>query len=203
MVTFALFILSGTIIAVLAIAKRMEEKRRQTPLVLRAVSHGDERIRKFHHEALFQYSQAKDKSAFYLKKQLPLKLKSLINKLNAYAKEKGVEYFGDMRGARLLKKPDGISEFFKNISEIEKGTGEINESLPPELQEDFQVETAEKPIEVTETRVETIVSTDIEEKPVHLVTELEPAPAAATAKPKRKRAYRPRVRKLAVLEVAE
>lgn len=202
MFSFALFILSGAIIATLAVAKRMEEKKKRTPLVLRAVSRADARVRALHHEALHQYTQAKDKSAFYVKKQLPLKMKSLINKLNAYAKEKGAEYFGDMRGARLInKKPENISEFFKSMSEIEKGGGEINESLPADLQEDFAVETAEKPVEVTETRVETIVTSNVEEKPVHMVTELEPAPEVV--KPKRKRTYKPRVKKLAVVEVLD
>ena len=34
-----------------------------------------------------------------------------------------------MRDSRLIKRSDGISEFFKNMSEIEKGNGEIHKDL--------------------------------------------------------------------------
>ncbi len=202
MFTFALFVSSGAILATLAVAKRIEEKKKRTPLVLKAVSKGDERVREMHQELLHQYSRVKDKSAFWMKKQLPMKTRSLVNKLQAYAKERSEEYLGDVRGSRLLKKPDGISEFFKSISDIEKGGGEINESLPPEIIEHFHIETAERPIEVTETRVETVISRDVEEKPVHTVSAVEPVPAIAVA-PKRKRTYKPRVKKLAIVQVAD
>ena len=33
-----------------------------------------------------------------------------------------------MRDSKLLKKSDGISEFFKNMSNIEKGNGEIHDN---------------------------------------------------------------------------
>lgn len=203
MFAFSLFIISGAIIATLAIAKRMEEKKKRTPIVLRAVSHGDERIRAMHHELLLQYSRVKDKSAFWVKKQLPLKMKNLLAKLQGYVKEKSEVYLGDVRGSRLLKRPAGISEFFKNISDIEKGVGEIDETLPEEMRKDFQIETTvEKPIEVTETRIETVISTDIEEKPVRIVTTVEPKVAPNPAI-KKKRAYKPRAKKLAVVEVAD
>lgn len=203
MLTFALFLLSGAALATLTIAKRVEEKKKRTPAVLRAVSIGDERVRHLHNEILRQYSTAKEKSAFWVKKQLPLKVKSNLNKLHAYAKEKGVEYMGDMRDSRLIKKSDGISEFFKNISEIEKGTGEINESLPEGLENEFRIETSvEKPVEVKETRIETVISSEVEEKPVHVVTEMAPV-VEIELKPKKKRAYKPRAKKLAVVEIAD
>lgn len=204
MLPFALFIISGAVIAALALAKRIEEKRKRTPFILRAVSQGDERIRELHQEALRQYALAKNKSAFFLKKQLPLKLKSLAHKLQAYLKERGEDYFGDVRNSRLLKRPDGISEFFKSISEVEKGGGEINDTLPEELQRDFHIETtAEKPVEVTETKIETVVTTEVEERPVHIVTAVEPAPEPKIVKPRKKRVYKPRAKKLAVVEVLD
>ena len=202
MFTFSLFVLSGAIIATLAVSKRIEEKKKRTPIVLRAVSKGDERVREMHHELLHQYSRVKDKSAFWVKKQLPLKMKSTLNKLRAYVRERSEAYLGDVRGTRLLNRPDGISEFFKSISELEKGTGEINETLPAEITEHFHIENAPKPIEVTETRIETIISSNTEEKPVHVVTAIEPAPAPAMTA-RKKRAYRPRTRKLAVVQVSD
>ncbi|MEK7135384.1 MAG: hypothetical protein AAB780_01625 [Patescibacteria group bacterium] len=195
MFTFSLFVISGVAIATLTVSKRIEEKKKQTPIVLRAVSKGDERVRALHHHALHQYSHGKDKFAFWFKKQLPLKLKSFWNRFQAYARERSTEYLGDVRGSRLLKKSDGISEFFKSVSEIEKGVGEINESLP----QGFHIEeVSEKPIEVTESRVETITTNITEEKPVYIIAEPEVAPA-----PKKKRTYKPRMRKLAVVEVLD
>lgn len=129
MLPFSIFILSGVGIVTLTVAKRLEEKKRHQTLVLRAVSRGDERVREIHHKALHHYSHSKEKFAFWFKKQLPLKVRSIWNRLKAYMGEKSVEYLGDMRNSRLLKKSDGISEFFKNISEIEKGGGEINDEV--------------------------------------------------------------------------
>ncbi len=129
MLPFSIFILSGVGIVTLTVAKRLEEKRRAQTIVLRAVSKGDERMRDIHHKALHHYSYSKEKFAFWFKKQLPLKLKSLWHKVQLYVREKSVEYLGDVRNSRLLKKSDGISEFFKNISEIEKGGGEINDEV--------------------------------------------------------------------------
>ena len=139
MFTFSIFILSGAGIVTLAMAKRLEEKpRRKTAVfLLKVISHGDEKIRALHHEAFHHYSHSKEKFAFWFKKQLPLKLKSVWNRVLVYMRSKSVEYLGDVRNSRLLKKSDGISEFFKNISEIEKGGGEINETLESHLTEDI------------------------------------------------------------------
>ena len=129
MLSFTIFILSGVGIATLTYAKRREEKHRTQTMVLRAVSRGDEHVCDLHHQALHHYSYTKEKFSFWMTKQLPLKLKNLWNKLQAYLKEKSLEYLGDVRNSRLLKKSDGISEFFKNISEVEKGGGEINDEV--------------------------------------------------------------------------
>lgn len=127
MFAFSLFFFSGAVLVTLTVAKRLEEKKRRSNVVLRAVSTGDERMRRLHHEALHAYSDGKDKFSFWFKKQLPLKAKSLANKSLSYLHSTATKHFGDIRNSRLLKKSDGLSEFFKNISEIEKGGGEINE----------------------------------------------------------------------------
>lgn len=137
MLPFSIFILSGVGIVTLTISKRLEERRKTSVFLLKAVSRGDERVREIHHKALHHYFHGKDRFAFWFKKQMPLKLRSLWNRFRTHMQEKSVTYLGDVRNSRLLKKPDGISEFFKNISEIEKGAGEINdevytlELLPP------------------------------------------------------------------------
>ncbi|PIP61822.1 hypothetical protein COW99_01980, partial [Candidatus Roizmanbacteria bacterium CG22_combo_CG10-13_8_21_14_all_38_20] len=75
-----------------------------------------------------------------------------------------------MRDAKLLKKSDGISEFFKNISDIEKGQGEINEA--------FIIDRA------TEPTIESIEDTAPLEPQITEI--IEPVVIKAT-KPKRKR----------------
>ena len=50
-----------------------------------------------------------------------------LNKTISFLKEKKDRYTDNMRDSRLLKKSDGISEFFKNMSGIEKGNGVIHD----------------------------------------------------------------------------
>ena len=162
MITFVLFAVSGVAIITITAAKRMGERKKTTVLILRLISLGDERLRGLHHEALRHYSSGKDKFGFWFKKQLPLKLKSFLNRFLTYAREKSVEYLGDMRGSRLLKRSDGISEFFKNISEIEKGGGEINDTLET-ITDDFYIQTSvERHAEAERMRAEALVIETVE-----------------------------------------
>lgn len=211
MVSFALFLLSGIAIIVLTLSKRVEERRRTRFFLLRSVSRADKRVREFHHEALHFYSGGKDKFSFWIRKQLPMKLKSLSNKLQAYAGEKSVEYLGDIRNSRLIKRSDGISDFIKSISDIEKGSGEINEALPAEMRHDFYIDDVLKPIEIKETKVETIITTTLEKERVHVVREVIESPVKSshksskhkTAKASKKRATTANKKKVRVLEVHE
>lgn len=196
MVTFVLFSISGVAIVAITLAKRVEERKKTTVFILRLISLGDERLRSLNHEALRQYSHGKEKFGFWVKKQLPLKLKSLWNRFEAYAREKSVKYLGDVRDSRLLKRPDGISEFFKNISEIEKGGGEINETLET-LSEDFYIQTSEeRHAQGEKFKIESVVITKtVEEEPLRVV------------EPKKSRAPRkkstPRSKKISVVEVLD
>lgn len=188
MVTFSLFVISGAVIATLTVSKRIEEKKKQTPIVLRAVSKGDTHVRSLHHKALHHYSHSKDRLAFWFRMQLPLKLKGFWNRFQYHIKARSSEYIGDVRGSRLLKKSEGISEFFKNVSEIEKGAGEINEALPAEIVENLHTEQVESPL-IIEARVETVAP----------VEEVVPARVVA----RRKRVYKPKRRKLVVVEAVD
>lgn len=165
MLPFSIFILSGVGIVTLTVAKRLEEKKRHQTLVLRAVSRGDERMREIHHKALHHYSHSKDRFAFWFKKQLPLKLRSFWNRFQVYIGQKSVEYLGDVRNSRLLKKSDGISEFFKNISEIEKGAGEINESLQSNNEDLYMAEPDPSYEPVVLSSPEPIIYPTVEKKP--------------------------------------
>ena len=184
MVTFALFITSGAGIITLTLAKRFEEKRRKSNFILRAVSRGDERFRDYHARALYSYTTGKERTALIVTKQLPLKTKSLWNRFAAYVSERANEYMGDMRDTKLLKRSDGISEFFKNISDIEKGSGEINESFQSEVS---NTNTSPEAIEAS-----TIIA-DIEASV--------PLSAPVATKPKAVRKRSPRKKKITVIEV--
>lgn len=131
MLSFALFAFSGVAIIALTLSKRFEERQREKKgvFILKLISRTDEHVRHFHHEALLYYTHGKDKFAFWFKKQMPLKAKSLANKSVSYLQEKTVKHLGNIRNSRHIKKSDGISEFFKNISDIEKGNGELHDEV--------------------------------------------------------------------------
>ena len=48
--------------------------------------------------------------------------------------DKSEQYFGNMRDIKSFNKPEGISEFFEKMSEVEKGNGEINEIYTESLE---------------------------------------------------------------------
>jgi|GEM_PF-1151259 len=125
----ALFFISGMAILSILLAKRHELRYKQTIFVLRLISRGDELVRKLHHRSIAFYSESKTKAEVLFKKQLPLRVRAGFNKTLSLIEEKSSLYLKRVRDSHLIKRSDGISEFFKSISEIEKGAGEINDSL--------------------------------------------------------------------------
>lgn len=119
MVTSIIFAISGLVIVFLIHSKVAEEKKSEKPLMLRLVSMGDDHIRQASSETAHRYTEFKSRADFFLNKQLPLHTKNFVNKTNTVIKERVEKHVGDIRGSRLLKKSDGISEFFKAISEKE------------------------------------------------------------------------------------
>ena len=136
MIIFSIFAISGLAIPVLIIAKKLEQKRRKPFLILNLISKGNIHIRKLFHRVVHYYSEGKEKVIFILKRRIPLHSKNSSNKLLSYLVDKKEKYINNMRDSRLLKKPDGISEFFKNMSSIEKGNGEIHDVYEEDSQED-------------------------------------------------------------------
>ena len=134
MVTITLFTFSGAVLIILTLAKRMEEKKRKANFVLRAISMGDERARALHHQAVHLYSQGKERVSLLVKKQLPMRSRNIFNKLVTLLQEQSNRYAGNMRDSRLLRKSDGISEFFKNMADSERERGEINETFDDDSQ---------------------------------------------------------------------
>jgi len=138
-----IFVLSGLAIAFLIIAKRLERKSGEQLIVFELISRGDRRVRDLAHAATRRYSEFKERAEFFIKKQLPLHSKSLLNKSHTLAGEKTDEFLAYIRNSKLLKKPDGLSEFFKNLDDFEKGNGEISDDFDyssfPSQKEDDEV----------------------------------------------------------------
>ncbi len=149
MVLSYFFFFSGAVMVVLMIAKRIEEKKRKTLYVLRLISRGDEYCRKLHARVLGSYSSGKERAYFMVAKQLPRYSRSSLNKAVSRLEDKMSQYLERLRDSHLLKKDEGISEYFKSISEVEKGGGEIN-------QEAFVVEEP-KPKRIRKPRTKKIV----------------------------------------------
>lgn len=127
MITVTIFAISGLAIPILIIAKRLEQKRKKTFLIFNFISKSNIHIRKLFHRMVHYYSEGKERLLFFFKKRIPMHFKNSSNKLVTFLLEKKVKYITNMRDSRLLKKSDGISEFFKNMSSIEKGNGEIHD----------------------------------------------------------------------------
>ena len=136
MTLIAIFAVSGLAILTLVSAKSLERKRRRPFFILAAISKGDENARRLYQRIVGLYSEGKVRARFFLEKQIPIRSRNFFNKILSFIKEKREYYVNNMRDRRLLKKPDGISEFFKNMSDVEKGTGEINDVYAEGSQED-------------------------------------------------------------------
>ncbi|MEX2014238.1 MAG: hypothetical protein WD896_02700 [Parcubacteria group bacterium] len=129
MMPIAIFGISGLSICLLLLAKKMGHKKKKYFFVLRIISKGDARIREYYHRLLHLYSEGKEKAVFLLEKQLPIHSKNSKNKLVAYLKRRREQYLASLRDSRLLKKSDGLSEFFQSLSSLEKGHGKIHDTF--------------------------------------------------------------------------
>lgn len=183
------FILSGTIIAILLVAKRVEEKKNKSVLILNLISKGDEHARTVHHDVLRYYSLGKEKVTFLVSKQLPRYSRSSINKVMARVEERLDKHFHNIRDSRLLKKSESISDFFKTMSEVEKGEGELHEDVYDEITQEITTpkpELKKQSIEVKFEIAEPVVSSlsyENTEEPAQNVMDI--------AKPKTKRTRKP------------
>ncbi len=136
MIPVIIFTVSGLLILTMVAAKKLEENRGKPLFFSNLILRGDVRMREFYHQAVHFYSEGKAKTLFFFQKQIPMRSRNSFNKLLAFLKEKKGQYVNRMRDSRLLKKSDGISEFFKNMSNVEKGNGEINDVYQDGSQED-------------------------------------------------------------------
>lgn len=127
MIVLSLFFISGLAIILLLV---------RPFFISNAISKSDKRARELYHQTVHFYSVGRERALFLLKNRVPMHSRNSRNKLLSFIREKRKQYIINMRDSRLLKKPDGISEFFKNMSNIEKGNGEIHDVLEDSSQED-------------------------------------------------------------------
>lgn len=133
-----IFAFSGIVIVLLSVSKKLEEIRKRPFFISKLISKGDIHIREIYHRIVHLYSDGKEKIIFFVQKQMPMHLKNLFNKSVTFLKEKREQYTNNMRNSRLIKKNEGISEFFKNMSDLEKGNGEINDVFTEDSQNDSE-----------------------------------------------------------------
>ena len=137
MALIIIFALSGAAIVVILSTKMYEQKTKQTVFPLNFISKSDHRIREIVHLATSHYSEMREKGEFMLKKQIPLHSKNILNKTKTIISAKVEKHLGDIRNTRLLgNKKDGISEFFKNLSDKENGYTNPEETLEVESREE-------------------------------------------------------------------
>ncbi|PIP55851.1 MAG: hypothetical protein CO183_00070 [Candidatus Zambryskibacteria bacterium CG_4_9_14_3_um_filter_42_9] len=134
MTSITIFTISGLAIFILVAIKSLEEKRKQNFFAMGLISKWDKQTRRFYQRIIHLYSDGKERTALFFKRQIPMHSRNLFNKLVYFLKGQREFYFGNIRDSRLLKKPDGISEFFKNMSKVEKGNGEINDTYRDSFQ---------------------------------------------------------------------
>lgn len=127
MTSIVIFIVSGLAIITLISVKGWEIRRRKTFFITRAISRGDIYIREVYHKTVRFYYEGKEKIIFLIKKRIPIHSRNTFNKFITLIEEKRKIYTENMRDSRLLKRQDGISEFLKNVSDVEKGNGEIHD----------------------------------------------------------------------------
>ena len=116
----------------LLVLKHIEITKREKPRVLEIISSKDSHLRLLHKNILLKYLDLKKDVSFFFSKQVPLYTRNKLNKLFTLMRTEMRKRVSNIRDSKLLKRSDGISEFFKNISEIEKGNGEINETYEGE-----------------------------------------------------------------------
>src|SRR5690606_463017 len=124
-----IFAVSGIAILFLFAAKGFEMRRRKPSMFLHIAKRADTKTGALYFKLLHFYSDSKEKTHLFLNRQAPMKIKSAMVKFGTFLKERREEYLMKMRDARILKKNSGISEFYKNLSNIDKGNGKIEDGF--------------------------------------------------------------------------
>ncbi len=170
MIPFIIFYSSGAIIALLIFAKVWESKRDKPFFFLSVISKSDARLRQLSHDATHAYSEYKERGEFFFKKQLPLRARSFWNKVMAWVKNNIDKHVGDIRNTRLLNhKKDGISEFFRNISNNESDAAYVPDMPVPTEAGDEIIEEGIGVINIPEIEVVEEIHEGVEAMPKRVV----------------------------------
>ena len=129
MALIIIFNISGLALILLLINKKLEERYKKTLFISKLISKGDTHARRLYHLAVHSYSEGKERILFFINKQIPLHSRNSLNKTFSFLEDRRKQYLDNLRDSKLLKKSDGISEFFKNMSDLEKGNGEIHDDF--------------------------------------------------------------------------
>ncbi|MHB0977912.1 MAG: hypothetical protein ACYC1K_00680 [Minisyncoccota bacterium] len=130
MITTTIFVLSGVGIVVMLFVKMKALKTRKQTLLLGLISLGDYRVRNVYQKMTHHYSEVKEKGRVLVTKQLPMHSKNLLNKAEILVKDKSEKYLSNIRNSRLLNnRKEGLSEFFKNLSDKENGDSQKDRDL--------------------------------------------------------------------------
>jgi len=108
-----IFYVSLACIAFLLFTKMREQKTKKQPFLLRIITLGDERIQIFSQKSAHWYADRKDDAIYFFEKQLPIRSKRLWAKTQATAIEKWGILMNDLREMKILKRSEGLSEFFQ------------------------------------------------------------------------------------------
>lgn len=126
----ATFIVSGAVIVLLLIAKKLSMSKGEQVFVLKIIAKTDKLTREIYHRMVHYYSEIREGTIHFLDKKAGMYLRNLYNKLVSYVDEKRDLYTYNMRNTKLLKgSHSDISEFLKNVSDVEKGNGKIEEIM--------------------------------------------------------------------------
>lgn len=127
MTLIVIFTISGFAILTLITVKNLEKKQGRQFFITRAISRGDIHTREIYHKTVHFYSDGKEKVIFFYQKRIPIHSRNLLNKGLTFLRKRREQYTNSMRDSKLFKKSDGLSEFFKNMSDVEKGNGEVHD----------------------------------------------------------------------------
>ena len=139
MVLTTIFSVSGLAIILLLAIKKLGEGRRKQFFILKAISKGDRHVKEVYHKIVSLYTHDKERFMLFLKKRIPLHSKNSLNKSLSFLRNKKDRYLERLRDSKLIGKSDGISEFFRNMSDIEKGNGEIHDHIHNGSQEEKEL----------------------------------------------------------------
>lgn len=124
-----IFYVSGACIALLLFVKLREMQMRRQPMLLRLISRGDERMKVFSQKSAHWYADRKEDVIYFFEKQLPVHSRRLWAKAETLAAEKWNLLAEDLRKMQILKRREGLTEYFQTREEEIHMNEELMEAM--------------------------------------------------------------------------